>query len=555
MQAGIPNSVLAKTGVANPASFGLTTKPADYIPQRGDLFFTHDNTHVGLVYNVSGTTFESIEGNTYSSGPQGVYRRSHKISDYKYASPNYQGSGNHNYKQYADDAHPHKIYFKCSDNGCTSSYYPGGTTTRADCPQCKQLTCTHTYGAWTMLDNNSHSHTCTLCEKTESKNHVWDAGTVTKEPGCSTNGIKTFKCTSCDATKTQSLPTNTTHSLTDWNKVDDTYHDRSCLKCKNKETQKHTWDGGTITEPATCLSAGVRTYKCTGCGAEKTADIPKSTAHTYTVWEKVDDTNHARSCTACGEQEVKKHNMGKGWITSSTSHWHECADCKLQVQQEKHTFGEACDSPCSVCKYKSDTGHHLSDQLSSDAESHWYACSTCDIKDSAAAHVFDTPCDDTCDTCGHVRVTTHNFGDTYKTDGNNHWYECSVCGKQDKLGKHESSEAEYEGASTHCVVCQLQLTEERSHEHYYHESAGDDHSHWGTCVCGEVLETVPHTWSIKTGACSACGILMPTPEVVDDDPTGWIFAGVGLLVVVSILVTILIIIIKKSKKEQVRTGE
>lgn len=555
IQAGIPNSVLVKTGVPSPASYGLTAKPSDYIPQRGDLFFTPNNSHVGLVYNVNGAYFESIEGNTYSAGPQGVYRRTHKISDYVFASPDYQGSGNHNYKEYSDVAHPHKIYYKCTDAGCTSQYYPGATTTRTDCAECKQLTCTHSFGAWSNADDDNHVHTCTICSKAETAKHTWDAGEITQAPGCSITGIKTFTCTSCDAIKTQTLPQDDTHSLTDWTKVDDTYHDRSCLKCKSKETKQHAWDAGTITLAPTCLAEGVRTYKCTDCGAEKTATISKSTAHTYSAWKQVDETNHSRSCTACGVEEVKKHSMSRSWYSNLTSHWYECADCQLQTKLDKHTFGEACDSPCTVCKYKSESGHHLTDQWSSDAESHWYACSSCDIKDSAAAHVFDTPCDDTCDTCGHVRQTTHNYGNSYVSDGSNHWFECVDCGKQDQLAGHQSSEPEYEGAATHCIVCNLQMSEEKSHEHFYHESTGDEFTHWGVCVCGEVMETVPHTWSIKTGLCSACGTLMPVQEVVDEDLTMWIFGGVGLVVLIIVLVVIIVVIIKKSKLEEKKSGE
>ena len=42
------------------------------------------------------------------------------------------------------------------------------------------------------------------------------------------------------------------------------------------ETQhSHTWDGGTVTTKATCVAAGVKTYTCTVCGAERIEGEPR----------------------------------------------------------------------------------------------------------------------------------------------------------------------------------------------------------------------------------------------------------------------------------------
>lgn len=41
---------------------------------------------------------------------------------------------------------------------------------------------------------------------TATADHDWDAGTVTKEPTETTEGVKTFKCKNCDATKTEAIP-------------------------------------------------------------------------------------------------------------------------------------------------------------------------------------------------------------------------------------------------------------------------------------------------------------------------------------------------------------
>ncbi len=46
----------------------------------------------------------------------------------------------------------------------------------------------------------------------------------------------------------------------------------------------HVWNEGEITTPATHMDLGVKTYTCTKCGATKTEDVEKLTAHTYGDW-------------------------------------------------------------------------------------------------------------------------------------------------------------------------------------------------------------------------------------------------------------------------------
>lgn len=64
----------------------------------------------------------------------------------------------------------------------------------------------HSYGAWTRLDDNQHQRICTNNPAhVEKANHSWNAGVITTEAKCETNGIKTFTCTVCNATKTESI--------------------------------------------------------------------------------------------------------------------------------------------------------------------------------------------------------------------------------------------------------------------------------------------------------------------------------------------------------------
>ena len=78
--------------------------------------------------------------------------------------------------------------------------------------------------------------------------HTWDNGTVTTEPTETTPGVRTFTCTVCGATRTETIPATGAHT--------------------------HVWDNGTVTIAPTETTPGVRTYTCTVCGQTKNEIIP-----------------------------------------------------------------------------------------------------------------------------------------------------------------------------------------------------------------------------------------------------------------------------------------
>lgn len=76
--------------------------------------------------------------------------------------------------------------------------------------------CTHEYGAVvtipTCTAGGYTTYICSLCgdtyisEETEALGHSWDNGTVTKEATTEEEGIKTYNCTVCGVTKTETIP-------------------------------------------------------------------------------------------------------------------------------------------------------------------------------------------------------------------------------------------------------------------------------------------------------------------------------------------------------------
>ena len=65
---------------------------------------------------------------------------------------------------------------------------------------------THSWGAWTAVDENQHQRICKHdSSHFEKAAHTWNNGEVTKAPTCTEPGIKKYSCTVCGATKTEAI--------------------------------------------------------------------------------------------------------------------------------------------------------------------------------------------------------------------------------------------------------------------------------------------------------------------------------------------------------------
>lgn len=99
---------------------------------------------------------------------------------------------------------------------CSVCAYKETATHREEAPLAEHA---HTYDTTWMSNEQSHWHQCNFgktigyggremyaCpDKKDEAAHSWNAGEVTKQPTTSSEGIKTFTCSVCNATKTESI--------------------------------------------------------------------------------------------------------------------------------------------------------------------------------------------------------------------------------------------------------------------------------------------------------------------------------------------------------------
>lgn len=442
-QAGIPTSVLKRTGIANPSNFGLSYKSgSEYTPQRGDLFFKKSFSHVGLVYYTEGSYFYTIEGNTSDTGSEGtsVLIRRRKISDFYFSTPNYSGSSsssggcNHSYSTGYESEHPHKEYETCSKCGKTS--YTGNTTESSSCSTCIQAACSHAFGSWSSSDNGKHARTCSKCDYIEVESHDWTDETILKKATCADDGEKQLTCSICDV-QTQEI-------------------------------------------------------------------IPATNEHTYGDAAYINESTHQKVCSICGKQETFAHTASDNWNNDTLYHWTSCSDCGGRLSHTEHTFSGGCMEPCDICGYTQPSGHKLDNNYQYDTNNHWQVCAKCGLCVDSLAHIYSSDCDEICNDCGYIRTVTAEHNDVFQADESGHWSECTSCHCTTPHIQHTADRNTEEWQDLLCIQCKYVLRSSERHEHKLQDIAHDETTHWGSCACGEVMEPEVHSWDIKTGTCSIC---------------------------------------------------
>ena len=141
--------------------------------------------------------------------------------------------------------------------------------------------------------------------------HDWGNGVVTTAPTETTPGVRTFTCSGCDQTRTETIPATGAHDYQ-----------------FTKTVAPTCTDGGTVTTAPTETTPGVRTFTCSGCGQTRTEAIPATGAHDYRFTKTVDPTctdggYDLYTCSGCGATEKRNltdaagHKWDGGTVTTA----------------------------------------------------------------------------------------------------------------------------------------------------------------------------------------------------------------------------------------------
>ena len=215
-----------------------------------------------------------------------------------------------------------------------------------------------------------HAEKCTECDTYGPvKAHSWNTN------DCEATDAE---CTICHYTRTVGA-----HSWSDWTKVDNDKHERSCSVCHEHEEAAHTpKNEGVVTTEPTCSVPGVRTHTCFDCDGEYTEVIPATGIH---VFDKTQDPIVVTDptcevpgegyypCTyGCGEKEtVELPAIGHDWDdgVETTAPGCESAGVKTYTCQNDptHTYTEEIPA----------LGHDYQLTGAYDDEGHEVECSRC----------------------------------------------------------------------------------------------------------------------------------------------------------------------------------
>ena len=327
----------------------------------------------------------------------------------------------------------------------------------------------------------SHCSVCNTVIKAQTTvaalGHNWDSGKVTKAATCTATGTKTYTCSRCKKTRTETI------AATGHKEVKDAAVAATCETTGKTEGSHcsvcntvikaqttvaalgHSWDGGKVAKAATCTAAGTKTYTCTRCKKTRTETIA-ATGH-----KVVKDTAVAATCETTGKTEgshcsvcgtvLKAQTtvaaLGHSWdngkvtkavtCTAAGTKTYTCTRCKntrtdtiaatghkavkdAAVAATCETAGKTEGSHCSVCNtvlkaqtivaalgHSWDGGKITKAATCTAAGTKTYTCTRC--KKTRTETIVAT---------GHKVVKDAAVAATCETTGKTEGSHCSVCG-------------------------------------------------------------------------------------------------------------------------------
>ena len=414
-----------------------------------------------------------------------------------------------------------------------------------------EATCTATG-----LTEGAHCSVCNVVlvaqTTTAALGHSYNNGVITTQPTCTTAGVKTFTCSRCSDSYTQSIAALGHTPVTDA-AVEATCtatgltEGSHCSVCNEVLVAQittaalgHSYNSGVITTEPTCTTAGVKTFTCSRCSDSYTQSVD-ALGHTPVTDAALEATCTATGltegshCSVCNEVLVAQtevpalgHSWGEGVITLPAGEYttgimtFTCLRCGETKQETIPALGhthqavltEATPATCTTA-----------------GNSAYYYCSGCGcyFSDSAcetqiAENSWIIPA------TGHTEVPDAAVAPTCTTTGLTEGSHCSVCGAvivaQEVVpatGHTEATDAAVAPTCTttgltegsHCSVCGVIIVAQETvaalgHSYTYVDNG--DGTHTATCsVCNDTV-TEEHTFVDGTCVCDAVEVTGPVAD-------------------------------------------
>ncbi len=332
---------------------------------------------------------------------------------------------------------------------CTQMWnkYQSGAITRDEYIK----NCPSGYKAWSCSKCNMWTGDFTY---TEIHTHSYDSGKVTKEATCTANGVKTYTCSGCGATKTETIA-KTNHNYV-----------------------------STVINP-TCTEQGRTGHICTKCNYSYDTDYIDATGHDYKYIAKNDGT-HSKVCNACSDtiiEECNKIKQGNSIV---------CENCNAVYEE---TSTEPSTDPTTSHTHSYDSGVVTQEATCTANGIKTYTCSCGEIKTetiSATGHSYDNgkiTKEATCTTTG-IKTYTCSKCKTTKTET------ISAKGHKTVTDPAKLPTCTVTGltAGSHCSVCNTVITAQKTVSATGHSYDNGKITKAATCT----------TTGIKTYTCSKC---------------------------------------------------
>ena len=390
-------------------------------------------------------------------------------------------------------------------------------------------------------DASQHWHVCTVCgERKDAAAHTWDEGQVTSQATCTGDGVMTYTCTVCGATKTEPIAA-LGHSWGEWavtktpTRTETGMLTRTCTRNgAHTETYELPVLGDTSytaeTVAATCTQAGSITYKLTKDGQEivvAATELP-ALGHDYewtvtTAPTKEETGVLTGVCVVCEDKQeiVLPVLNAEDYEVSIVAATCESAGSETYTyvrEGERYTAARI-ELPALGHDYEWTLGTAPSESAGGTLTG---TCTRtdCDSVTTATLPALNdsdyevTTEDPTCTETGtktyvyvkdgqEITAATvtlealgHTWGEAWLHDGTHHWHKCTVCGALSEKEAHGGGEAT-------CVakaVCEVCGTE-------YGEVDPDNHR-GETYIEGYVAPTEDAEGYTGDTYCSDCGQLL-----------------------------------------------